>query len=68
MNAAAQVEAEVHRQRADATQPVRAVREQVQRDDVVIAKLPLQQVLRLQLRLGALEARLDAGRIQKDAR
>ena len=39
VHAAAQVEAEVHRQRADRRKPVRRRRQQVQRDDVVLAEL-----------------------------
>ncbi len=67
MHAAAQIEPEVHRQRADRRQPARAVGQQVQRDDVVLAELRLQQVLRLQLRVGVREAHLDAVGVEKDA-
>ena len=67
VHAAAQVEAEVHRQRADRRQPLRRRRQQVQRDDVVVAELRLQHVLRLELRVGIGEAHLDAGRVERRA-
>ena len=65
MHAAAQVEAEVHRQRADRRQPSRRARHLIQRDDVVIAELLLQHVLGLEPRIGVGEADLDAGRIDR---
>ncbi len=64
MHAAAQIEPQVHRLRADRRQPLRRRRQQVQRDDVVRAELRLQRVLRLQLRLEVGEAHLDAGWIE----
>ena len=66
VHAAAQVEAEIHGQRADRRQPLRAARDEVQRDDVILAEPGLQRVFRAQLRIGVLEARLDARRVEKD--
>ena len=67
MHAAAQVEAQVHRQRADRRQPLRRRRQQVERDDVVVAQLRLDDVPRLQLRVGVGEAHLDAGGVERRA-
>jgi hypothetical protein len=52
VDAAAQVEAQVHGQRVDRAHPVGRVRQQVQRDDVLLAEHLLDDVLRLQLRVG----------------
>ncbi len=63
MHAAAQVETEIHRQRAEIGQPLRRTRQQVQCHHVVLAQLRVQHVLGLELRIRIGEARLDAGRI-----
>ena len=47
MHAAAQIQAQIHRQRADGRQPMRAARQQVERHHVVVTQLRLQQFLRL---------------------
>jgi hypothetical protein len=63
VDAAAQVEAEVHRQRVDRRQPARRARQQVQRDDVArVVRIGVergdQRVLRLALRIEIGEAGL----------
>ena len=65
VHAAAQVETEIHRQRADRRKPARRGGELVKRDDVVVAELLLQHVLRLELGVGVVEAHLDAGRVDR---
>ncbi len=72
MDAAAQVEAEVHRQRAQAGQPFRRGGQQVQRDDVlrvggIGVEGLFQYVLGLQLGVGITEAGLDAVEVELDA-
>ena len=67
VDAAAEVEAEVHRQRADRCKPLRRRGEQVERDDVVLAELLLQHILCLQLRVLVGKADLDAGRVERGA-
>ena len=67
VHAAAEIEAKVHRQRADGGQPLRRRRQQVQRDDVVFAELRLQRVLGLELRVGIGQPDLDARRIERRA-
>ena len=47
-------------QRADRLEPCRVARQEVERDDVVLAEGLLQHVLRAQLDVRILEARLDA--------
>ena len=72
MHAAAQVEAEVHRQRMQVGQPLGRTRQQIQGDDIlrvarVRVELPFQQVLCLQLAVGVEQANLDAVAVEKDA-
>jgi hypothetical protein len=67
VNPAAEIEAEIHRQRADRSEPLRRRRQQVQGDDIVLAQLGLQHILRFQLRIGIRESDLDAGRIERRA-
>ena len=67
VHAAAQVQTQVHRQRADGRQPLRRRGQRIQRDDVVFAELGLQHVLGLQLRVRIGEAHLDAGRVERGA-
>ena len=64
VHAAAQVEAEVHRQRADAAQPFRRARDQVERHRVVLAERAGDRILGLDLDVGVGETRLDAGGIE----
>src|SRR5487761_2526847 len=67
MHAAPQVEAEIHRQRANRREPVRRRRQQVERDDVVVAELGLQQVLGAELGVVVVEAHLDAHGVELGA-
>ena len=67
VHAAAKIEAEIHRQGADCGQPARRRGEQVERDDVAFTELRLQRILRLELRVGVVEAKLDARRIEHRA-
>lgn len=72
MHAAAQVEAEVHRRGMHARQPLRRGRQQVERDHIlrilrVGIELLLEQVLRLQLGVGVLEADLDTVGVEENA-
>ena len=65
MHAAAQIEAQVHRQRADRRQKMRAARNEVQSDHEIIAEHILHHVLRFQLRVGIGEPHLQARRFEK---
>ncbi|CAJ9898899.1 Uncharacterised protein [Burkholderia pseudomallei] len=75
VDAAAQIEAEIHRQRVQRGQPARRRALQVQRDDVLrivrigVQRL-LQHVLHAQLRVGVLQAHADgrvgAGIVERD--
>ena len=67
MHAAAQIEAEIHREGADRRQPAWSGGQQIQRDDVVFPELGLQRVLRLELRVGIVEAQLDARGVERRA-
>ena len=72
VHAAAQVEAEIHRQRPQRSQPLRRCRQQIQGDDVlrvggIRVEGLFQDILGLQLGIGVLEARLDAVEIKLDA-
>ena len=67
MHAAAQVEAQVHGQRADGGQGARAARHQVQRDDEVFAELLLHRVLGFQLRIGVGKPDFKTVRIERYA-
>ena len=72
VHAAAQIEAEVHRQGMQRGQPLRRCGEQIERDDVlriggVRVEGAFQDVLGLQLGVGILEACLDADRVELDA-
>ena len=62
VHASAQIEAEIHRQGADRGEPLRVSRQQIQRDDVIIAECALQHFSRPYLCLGILESHLDARR------
>ena len=77
VHAAAQVEAEVHRQRMQRLQPGGRVRDQVQRDDVgrivgIRIQRSLDRVLGLQLDVGVAEARahrrIEPGRCRRTRR
>jgi hypothetical protein len=73
MHAAAQVEAQVHRQRTDRRKPRGRGRKQVQRDDVrrvrgIGIQRLVDQVLRLELGVGVGEANADAVRIEQRLR
>ena len=68
VHAAAQVEAEVHRQRADRRQPVRRDDSRLSATMYVVAELRLQHVLGLELRVGVGEAHLDAGGVERRRR
>ena len=73
VHAAAQVEAEVHRQRVDGGQPVGRGRKQVQRDHVGrVGRIRVQglrgEVLGLELRVGVREANADAVDIDQRCR
>src|SRR4029079_13659949 len=48
-------------------EPVRRRRQQVERDDVIVAELRLQRVLGLELRIGIAEAHLDADGVELGA-
>ena len=72
MHAAAQVKAEVHRQRVQRGQPARGGRKQIERDDVlrvggIRVEGFLQHVLGLQLDIRVREAGLDAVEVELDA-
>ena len=66
MDAAAQIETEIHRQGADVRQPIGRCREQVQGDGIVFAQRLLQIVLGPQLGIGVRQLDLDAGRVGDD--
>ncbi len=60
VHAAAQIQAEIHRQRIDGREPRRRGRHQVQRHGVAVAEAVLQHILGLDLQIGAGKAYLDA--------
>src|SRR5574340_735467 len=64
---AAQIQAEVHRQRPDMGQPGRRARQQVERGNIAVPQLGLQQILGFQLGVGIGETDLDAGLIEEDS-
>jgi hypothetical protein len=65
MDAAAQVQAQVHREGSDRRQPMRRRREQVERNDVILAEAGLQHIAGTNLCVGIGEPDLDAGLIQR---
>ena len=79
VHTAAQVQAQVHRQRVQAGEPLGGIRQQVEGDGerfvavlgvrlfLVRVERAVDQVLRLQLGIGILEARLDAVAIEEQA-
>ena len=67
VDSAAQVEAEIHRQRSDGREPSRRARQQIQGDNVVVAECFLQNVFGLDLRVQIVEADLDTGWIERFA-
>ena len=65
VHAAAQVEAEIHRQRVHPGQPGRRTRQQIERDHIILAQRGLQHVLGLELAVGVGKTRLDAGGVER---